>query len=281
MRIAVVAIAAAFSATKGAAQLNFDVRPGFLEGNDNTFGLRYALELPSGKTYGSGGKIATAFAYAADIIGAAALKSATTTEPLARGHAEFGLRMQRAITVGCPPPMTDCPPPTDVDIGYFLIGAEVDGEAGQKFDEVEGSLGVTLLYRSPRTARGGIWPLVPSVEFDLELAKPMRSEVRDTLDARGRVSFALLWDRLQLINGPEALTRLRFDAEWRRYMDLEDAELGIPERGTFIAFGASYEMTGWLPYFRGLSVRWSEGEHPTQFEERKAWLIGLAFGTTR
>ena len=269
--------------------IDFSLRPGRIEGEAvKTWGLRYEVRAAPTRIYVNRPRFPSAWSWAANLDGAVALRSRATTEPLVRGNLDLGYRIQFQQVASCPPQMEICPPPTTFDWGYLLLGVRFNGESDSRAEELQGALGLSALYRTPRGTQRGLWPLVPSASLDYSLVRPFASELRDDLgaelEAHERFTVAFIWNRIALTGDvPDWVSRARLEAEWRHFVEtgveaaVEDAE---PTSGTFVALGFAYELTARLPYVRDVFATWSRGRHPTQ-ERRKAWLIGLTLGSTR
>ncbi|MGH7469274.1 MAG: hypothetical protein ACRENP_15075 [Longimicrobiales bacterium] len=265
--------------------MRFSILPALVRGAGTTVGLRYSLDVPAHRLYTTAAGLPAALRWSADLSGAAALKSRAATEPLLRGAGAVGFRILLERTGGCPPGGACV---STRRFGYVLVGARVAGELGQKAEEAEGALGAAIAYRSLVNPTG-LWPLVPSLSAAYTISKPLRSALRDSLDAgldaHRKLELAAIWNIGFAHEGlPDWFSRLHFQAEWRRF-----SEQGVPAavdsvtrtHGTYLGAGGAYEITGLIPYVREFAVHWSQGEHATQKQRRKAWLIGVTIGTAR
>ncbi len=286
--LAVLTVASAH-AQSSARWIN--VRPSLVVGEDGevAFGARWqggiepgerstlALSFPRELWWGARGE------------GAWASKAGATPEPLVDGEAEFGMQVLLLRQRPCLP--DDCPEDlVDFDLGYIALVARAQTEMDRDVDEALIAAGAAVHYRPQfNWSASGVGFLVPTLNIGFGAAWPVTSALRDSLrlDNASYTRFDLEagWTlRLERAWVPDGLRPLRLDAHFAHYThgNVDDAIVDvIGTSGNFMAFDLGYELTGRMPYFRHVFVRWSDGEHATLPAGRKGWLIGVTIGPTR
>jgi hypothetical protein len=162
-----------------------------------------------------------------------------------------------------------------------------EGEVGQEAAEAHGGVGAALLYR--HLHQHALWPFVPSVSLELQLARPLRSE---SLDLAGvdkefyqRLDVELIWSlRLNRSFVPGFLQPLRFDFDLLHFdeLGLDAATAALQaDTGTFAAADVGYELTGLVPVVRQIFLRHTQGERVTNPAGGRSWMLGIVLGNSR
>lgn len=171
----------------------------------------------------------------------------------------------------------------EFDYGTLSLAALGHVVTNQRRSEARMALGAELVYTHDHQSGG--WPLVPGVYATVGFARPIVSDLRDSLgvpedDSYTRLELGAAWhvsaDRAWL---PSALRPIWLHAEVTGYRD-EGVDAAVEalrvEDGTRVALGVAYRF---LSAERGLIdelfVRWTDGETPTLPAPRRAWMLGV------
>jgi len=268
-----------------------ELRPAILRSEDAfTLAVRFSgavrdeyYSQPAAGTYPKG------WYYSAAAEGAVALKPRHNPENLtAKLNAGWSISLKRTPE---PPefspddPEPQLPRPTK-DWGFIEIGADVKAEADQVFDAVNLAGGGELSYINIKDE--GWWFLVPSVVVGLNAVKPLKSDLRDSIDEDlspfARIDGAASWKFLigQRLNSP-ILRPLGLHVDFRFFNSF-----GLPEiveesddpLATYVALDVSYSLTDRLPYVREIFVRFSNGRLPPEIQSTSAIYAGIVLGET-
>lgn len=281
-------LAGAAAPARAAAQsAHLNIRPSVRTDGDVAFGARWEAGIEPER------RVTTALSFPREAwwrlngAGAWLSEAAANTEPVVRADGEAGLLLLLLKQRPCLP--NDCPDDlVDLDLGYLTLALRGQAELDQQAKEGVLGLGAAVGYR-PLGRTEGLWPLVPSLIAAYSVERPVTSELRDSagvaLEGNWRLDLEALW-HVRFAWGwvPAALQDLRLDvdlAHFRRHGVDGEAEGVVRHRGSFAAVDLGYELTGRVPYVRHAFVRWSRGEHPSQPERRRAWLVGVVVGSTR
>jgi len=268
------------------AQATFDVKPLLSrnEQGDITFGARWAATVePTTET-----KLALSYPretwWGARGEGAWLSSAAGSAEPLVDASAEFGLQVLLLKQHACTP--AHCPEDlVGFDLGYVVLGLEVQGESDGTAIETMGQAGGVFLYRPPFSwSSTGVGFVVPTFSLGVGAAWPLRSALRAALgvaeEQYRRTDVAFGWTiRLERNWVPKGLQPLRFDAHLAQFThgDLEQAIVdSVGTRGRFVAFDVGYALPERTRHVRDVFLRWSEGKHSTLPTGRKGWLLGVS-----
>lgn len=263
----------------------FSIAPALLEsGGDYTVGARFGFLAGSRRH-----EIARAFPstryWRAEARGALAADADLNPEPVAldvAGGLAISLAKPRVITFD--PANVDAPGTAMAfDYGDVSLAAQGHVETNQRRTEARAALGAELVYTHDR--QGGIWPFLPSLYAVVGFARPLASELRDSLGVPDDESYLRLaaggaWhlsaDRLWM---PGVLRPVWLHAQVDLYReasvatDVEDTGL---DDGTRIALGIAYRLLGADDRLVDeVFVRWTNGETPTLPAARKAWMLGI------
>ncbi|HEY8469799.1 MAG TPA: hypothetical protein VIL18_09155 [Longimicrobiales bacterium] len=287
MLLAATLLAVAAPARAAAQQAHVNIRPAVRTDGDFAFGARWDAGLEAERRDRPALSFPREAWWRLNGTGAWLSEAEANTEPVVRADGEAGLLLLLLKQRPCLP--DDCPDDlVDLDLGYLTLAVRGQAELDQQAREGVLGLGAAVGYR-PLGRTEGLWPLVPSLFAAYSAERPVMSELRDSagveLEVNWRLDLDVLWHvRFTWDWVPAALQDLRLDvdlAHFRRHGVAEEAEGVVRRRGSYAAVDLGYELTGRVPYVRHAFVRWSRGEHPSQPERRRAWLVGVVVGSTR
>lgn len=266
-------------------QSPFAIAPAVLhEGGDYTLAARFDLLAESRRH-----QVTRAFPssryWRAEGQGTVALESESNPEPiqidLAAGIA-VSLAKPRVITFD--PESVDAPGRAmEFDYGSLSLAAQGHIVTNQQRSEARAAIGAELIYSHDR--QSGVWWLIPGLTVTASFARPIVSDLRDSVGVPESDSFTSLaagvaWhisaDRAWM---PAALRPIWLHAELDAYRD-EGVDAAVEalkaDDGSRVALGAAYRFLG---EERGLVdelfVRWTRGETPTLPVRRRAWMVGV------
>jgi hypothetical protein len=164
---------------------------------------------------------------------------------------------------------------SDWDRGIVGAAVRVSYEADRGFEEQALSLGADLRFVDVLRS------YLPSLVFTFDLVRPVRSEVRDSLDA-DRESHRRFEGRAYWYHAFQQTVFVELDAGWFRAWGLgpELEEVGFREGG-YLAPGAGYLLDAPLPgglRLRSLFLGYAHGQRPTGTRSEKAWSVGVEVG---
>lgn len=171
----------------------------------------------------------------------------------------------------------------EFDYGTLSLATLGHLVTNQRRSEARVALGAELVYTHDH--QSGAWPLIPVVYATVGFARPIVSDLRDSLgvpedDSYTRLELGAAWhvsaDRTWM---PSALRPIWLHAEVATYrdegVDATVEALGVDD-GARVALGVAYRF---LRAERGLVdelfVRWTDGETPTLPAPRRAWMVGV------
>lgn len=270
---------------EAAAQTPYlSVRPAAIHENEWTVGVRWAAGLEPGQSFEPRLKFPRAWRYAVRGRGTAAARKASNPEPILDAEADVGLTLQLIEQLPCLP--GNCPDDlTRFDLGYISLNLRAAALVDQGAQEGLAGLGAAVVYR-PLGRQEGAWFLVPTVGVGYTADWVLVSDLRDALDVdpetSGRLDLEFIWHVFFAREGiPAWLQPGRFDAtlaHFRRHGLADRVEDVLGSTGTFVALSLGYELTGKAPWVRQLFVRWSDGDHPVQYVDDAAWMLGIVIG---
>jgi hypothetical protein len=261
------------------------VSPALLEyEGDHTVAARFAVVAGS-RRHDLSRAFPSSRYWRAEGRGTVALKEELNPDPLAldlAGGIALSLAKPRVITFD--PENVDAPGSAmEFDYGDVSLGAQARLEANQAWTEARASLGAELIYTHDK--QGGLWPFVPSLHAALGVARPLESEVRDSLLIRDEESYVRLaggiaWhvsaDRGWM---PRPLRPVWLHAEIEIYRDSgveDELEAAGVNDGTRVVLGTAYRLLGTeRPLVHEIFLRWTNGETPALPAPRKAWMLGI------
>ena len=274
-----------FGAVEAAAQTPYlSVRPAVIHETDWTLGVRWAAGLEPGQSFEPRLKFPRAWRYAVRGRGTAAARKASSPEPILDAEADVGLTVQLIEQLPCLP--GNCPDDlTRFDLGYLRLGLRAGVLVDQGAQEGLAGLGAAVVYR-PLGKQEGAWFLVPTVDVGYTADWILVSDLRDALDVEhetaGRLDLEVIWHVFFARAGvPAWLQPGRFDAvltHFRRHGLDDRVESVVGDTGTFVSLSLGYELTGKAPWVRQVFVRWSDGDHPVQYVDDAAWMLGVVIG---
>lgn len=160
------------------------------------------------------------------------------------------------------------------DYGVLGLGGHVQYESSEDLDEQAAVAGAQLRWVDPNR------PLLPSTVLTLDLVKPTRSEVRDTLglaqDVHGRAAVHGYW--LVPLPGPLEVEAV---AAWFLTFGLQEVlEDRGWDAGPFLSgeLGVAVDRRLGPLVLETLFVGYAWGHRPTAGDETKAWTVGAALG---
>ncbi|HSJ62647.1 MAG TPA: hypothetical protein VK922_01955 [Gemmatimonadaceae bacterium] len=206
-------------------------------------------------------------------------------EPVAlQAAGGIAISLARPRTVAFDPDAVDAPGRAMAfDYGDVSLAAQAHVETNQRRTEARAALGAELIYTHDR--QGGVWPLVPSLYASAGIARPLASELRDTLGLPDDESYVRLvaggaWhisaDR-RWMPRPFRPVWLHAQLDLYREADVDAAlEQSRLDDGARVALGAAYRLlSAERRIVDEIFIRWTNGETPTLPAARKAWMLGI------
>jgi hypothetical protein len=221
----------------------------------------------------------------AEARGVLAVDPDANPEPIAlQAAGGVAISLAKPRTVVFDPDAVDAPGSAMAfDYGDLSLAAQAHIETNQRRTEARAAFGAELIYTHDR--QGGVWPFVPSLYASAGIARPLASELRDTLGLPDDESYVRLvaggaWhlsaDRRWM---PRALRPVWLHAQVDLYREadvdpaLEQSRL---DDGARVALGAAYRLlSAERRIVDEIFLRWTSGETPTLPAARKAWMLGI------
>ncbi len=183
------------------------------------------------------------------------------------------------------PPKPEEPPNPGggFDYGYLSVGAQVLGEANQRFTESLVAFRGELIYTHDQPEL--VWQFVPHVLLAYGLSRVTASRLRDSVGASddneqlfdATVNWGL---SLGVLGATGPVARLTLIPGVRHFektgVDPRAKSVDITS-GTHTSIMAMYPTS--LKWISAVFAEWARGPLPTQPQRRRAWLIGVVSGT--
>lgn len=259
------------------------VRP---DSGATTIGARFTIARGSKRR-----KVTQAFArqyYAcAEARGLATARPASNPDDLkarVAGGALFALA--KVVPPKPPDPTGPVNPPErggGFNYGYLNVGAQILGEANQRFTESLVAFRGELIYTHDQPDL--VWQFVPHVLLAYGLSRVTASRLRDSVGASddneqlfdATVNWGLSFGALGAMGPIARLTLIPGIRHFEKTGVDPRAKSVDVTSGTHTSVMAMYPTS--LKWISAVFVEWARGPLPTQPQRRRAWLIGVVSGT--
>lgn len=282
---ALLALVAGADAQREGAR-GWSLAPALLsQGGDYTGAARFGF-VGGSRRQDLAGALPMSRYWAAEIRGTLALDPDLNPDPIAvQAAGGLAVSLAKPRTIAFDPANVDAPGRAmEYDYGDLALAAEVHVVTNQRRTEARAALGGQLVYTHDR--QDGVWPFVPALHAAVGVARPLASELRDTLGVPDdetylRLAAGLAWhvsaDR-GWMPGPLRPVWLHALLDVYRETSVDDAVSTTRlDDGTRVALTAAYRLLGTeRRLVDEVFLRWTSGETPTLPAPRKAWMLGIA-----
>jgi hypothetical protein len=266
-----------------AQDVGYSISPGLVLDDDGRYAaaLNWRLDLAPQPRIRPSLEFPSELWYELGLSGSVLTRADASVMPVGRGVFDLGWRV--SLSAQHPFDMQDPDRELQIfDYGYLFIGMQGMAEIDQPMEEAVTGFGAVLNYRRPGLYRG-LRPLVPNLTVGYAYNQPVQSQVHDNLNA-GLDSFQQLdlgafWTyRSVYAVTPGWFNNLRLMGGINYYQrfGVEDVvEEEINESGIYYHFDLGFELSGVSRFLNYVFVRYSGGEYPVIYEDRRQWMVGI------